>query len=154
MGRLEVSSSAPVAAPPERVWEALCDTASYAEWVDGTDEVTRTDGPAAPGSTYHEVNPILGPWKANTRWTVTEFDPPRRQVHRGEGIPLAKSFEVVMEVRPQEGASEVTLTLRGETGLGPLGSAFAALQRGDLEKSNRRSVEALAERLAVTPAAR
>jgi carbon monoxide dehydrogenase subunit G len=154
LARLEVSASAPVAAPPEQVWEALCDTARYADWVDGTDEVTRTDGPAAPGSTYDEVNPILGPWKAKTRWTVTEFDPPRRQVHRGEGIPMAKSFEVVMEVRPQEGASEVTLTLRAETGLGPLGSAFAALQKGDLDKGNRRSVEALAERMAVSPAAR
>jgi uncharacterized protein YndB with AHSA1/START domain len=78
MAHLEVSATTPVAAPPERAWEALCDTARYAEWVEGTLEVTRTDGPAAPGSTYDEINPVLGPWKATTRWTVTEFDPPRR----------------------------------------------------------------------------
>jgi carbon monoxide dehydrogenase subunit G len=146
LAHLEVSATAPVAVPPERVWEQLCDTASYADWVEGTDEVTRTDGPAAPGSTYDEVNPVLGPWKAKTHWTVTEFDAPRRQVHRGEGIPMAKSFEVVMEVAPVADACEVTMTLRADTSLGPLGGAFAALQKGQLEKSNRRSVENLAAR--------
>ena len=62
MGRIEVSATVPVAAPPERAWELLCDTSRYADWVEGTDEVTRTDGPASPGSTYDEVNPIMGPW--------------------------------------------------------------------------------------------
>ena len=148
MAHLEVAATTPVAAPPERAWEVLCDTARYAEWVEGTDEVTRTDGPAAPGSTYDEVNPVLGPWKAKTHWTVTEFDPPRRQVHSADGIPGAKSFEVVMEVVPVADACEVTMTLRGETGLGPLGAAFAALQKGQLQKQNRSSVESLAERIA------
>ena len=62
---MEVTAYAVVPAPPDRVWELVCDTSRYAEWVEGTDEVTRTDGPAAPESTYDEVNPILGPWKAN-----------------------------------------------------------------------------------------
>ena len=88
MAELRVVASASVSAPPERVWELISDTSRYADWVAGTDEVTRTDGPAREGSTYDEVNPILGPWKARSRWTVTEFDPPRRQVHRGEGLPL------------------------------------------------------------------
>ena len=42
------------------------DTSRYADWVAGTDAVTRTDGPARQGSTYDEVNPILGPWKAKS----------------------------------------------------------------------------------------
>ena len=143
MARLEVTATVPVAVTPAQAWELLSDTSRYAEWVEGTAEVTRTDGPAAPGSTYDEINPILGPWKARTRWTVTEFDAPRRQVHRGEGIPMAKYFEVVMEVAPvgEASASEVTITLRGETGLGPLGAAFAALQRGQVEKDNRKSAD-------------
>jgi carbon monoxide dehydrogenase subunit G len=144
LAHLEVTATVPVAAPPERTWELLCDTARYPDWVDGTDEVTRTDGPASPGSTYDEVNPVLGPWKAKTRWTVTEFEAPRRQVHRGEGIPMAKSFEVVMEVSPVAEASELTLKLRGETSFGPLGAAFAAVQKGRLEKANRKSAENLA----------
>jgi carbon monoxide dehydrogenase subunit G len=146
LAHLEVTASAPVAAPPEEVWEFVCDTSRYAEWVEGTDEVTRTDGPAAPDSTYDEVNPIIGPWKAKSHWTVSEFDAPRRQVHRGEGIPMTKLFEVVMEVSPVAGASEVTITLRGDTTLGPLGSLFAASQKGQLERDNRKTVENLAAR--------
>jgi len=74
------------------MWELLCDTSRFAEWVAATAAVTRTDGPASHGSTYAEVNPILGPWKAKTSWTVVEFDPPRRQVHRTEDIPIASEF--------------------------------------------------------------
>ena len=146
MAELEVSASAAVSAPPERVWELLSDTARYEDWVEGTDEVTRTDGPAQPGSTYDEVNPILGPWKAKSHWTVTEFDAPRRQVHRGEGFPLTRSFEVIMELAPSgEGASEVTVTLRATSSGGPVGSLFASLMKGQVTRDNRKSVDAFAE---------
>jgi carbon monoxide dehydrogenase subunit G len=153
VAQFEVIATAAVPLPPERAWELLCDTERYPDWVSGTDAVTRTDGPASPGSTYDEVNPVAGPWKASSRWTVTEFDAPRRQVHRGEGIPLAKRFEVVMEVRPVEGASEVTMALRGEPALGPVGGAFAALQKPRLQRDVARSVERFAERAATAAAA-
>lgn len=146
MAELSVSASASVSAPPERVWELLCDTSRYAEWVAGTDEVTRTDGPARRGSTYDEVNPILGPWKAKSRWTVTEFEEPRRQVHRGEGLPLSSSFEVVMEVAPvADTASEVTVSLRATSSGGPVGSAFARLMQGQVDRDNRKTVQRFAE---------
>ena len=137
---IEVTASETVAAPPERVWELMSDTSRYAEWVEGTAEVTRTDGPAKPGSTYDEVNPLVGPWKARTRWTVTEFEPPRRQVHRGEGIPFMRDFQVITELTPAGDATEVTVTLRGEPGAGPLGAVFARLMRGQTDKENRKSV--------------
>jgi carbon monoxide dehydrogenase subunit G len=140
-----VTASAFVPAPPERVWELLCDTGRYAEWVAGTDAVTRTDGPAREGSTYDEVNPILGPWKAKTSWRVTEFEPPRRQIHIGEGLPLASEFAVVMEAEHEADGTRVTLTLHGKPALGPIGSAFAALMGGQVDRDNRRSVEAFAE---------
>ena len=144
MATLDVSSSETVPAPPERVWELLCDTARYAEWVAGTEAVTRTDGPAAPGSTYDEVNPMVGPWKSKTRWTVEEFDPPRRQVHRGEGIPTASEFRVIMEVAPAGEGSEVTITLRGTSSMGPLGALMTSVMRGQVERDNRKSVQNLA----------
>ena len=78
---MEVTGYAVIPAPPDRVWELVSDSSRYHEWVEGTDAVTRTDGPTKPGSTYDEVNPILGPWKAKTHWTVTEYVAPRRQVH-------------------------------------------------------------------------
>jgi carbon monoxide dehydrogenase subunit G len=140
---MEVSASGIVPAPPERVWELLCDTSRYANWVDGTEAVTRTDGPARQGSTYNEVNPVLGPWKAHSKWTVTEFDAPRRQVHSGTGLPLTSDFEVIFELAPEGDATGFTLTLRATPSLGPLGGAFAALMKGQIDRDNRRSVENL-----------
>lgn len=145
---IEVTASADLPAPPERVWEVLSDTASYAEWIEGTDEVTRTDGPAAPGSTYDEVNPIAGPIKAKTHWTVTEYEAPRRQVHESGDIMLTKLFTVTMEVEPAGAGSRASITLRGEPSLGPFGSAFLAAMKPGVEKDNRRSMENLAARLA------
>ena len=69
---LEVTASAMVPAPPDQVFGLISETDRYSEWVTGTDAVTRTDGPAREGSTYDEVNPILGPWKAKTHWRVVE----------------------------------------------------------------------------------
>lgn len=142
---LEVTASAIVAAPPEDVFALLSDTARYSEWVTGTNAVTRTDGPAAEGSTYDEINPILGPWKAKTHWRVVEHEAPRRSRHETGDIPLSSHFQVVMEVAPEGDASRVTLTLRGEPALGPVGAGFARLMKGQVERDNRRSVEAFAE---------
>jgi carbon monoxide dehydrogenase subunit G len=134
-----------VPAPAERVFELLSDTARYPEWVTGTDAVTRTDGPAREGSTYDEVNPILGPWKASTHWVVVEHQPPRRSRHTTGDIPLSSHFEVEMEVASEQDVSEVTMTLRGEPSLGPIGALFARFMQGQVDRDNRRSVEAFAE---------
>ncbi len=142
---LHVTASAVVPAPTERVFELLCDTSRYSEWVTGTDAVTRTDGPAQEGSTYDEVNPILGPWRAKTHWRVIEHEVPRRTVHTTGDIPLSSRFEVVMEAAPEGDASRVTITLRGEPAMGPLGAAFARLMRGQVDRDNRRTTEAFAE---------
>ena len=85
---------------------------------------------AAEGSTYDEINPILGPWKASTKWRVVEHEAPRRSVHRTGDIPLSRSFEVVMEVAPEGGASEVTITLRGEPAHGPAGASVREPDEG------------------------
>jgi uncharacterized protein YndB with AHSA1/START domain len=142
---LEVTASAIVPAPPDQVFELLADTARYPEWVTGTEAVTRTDGPASEGSTYDEVNPILGPWKAKTHWRVMEHEPPRRSRHETGDIPLSSRFDVVMEVAPERGGSRVSISLRGEPALGPLGAGFATVMRGQVDRDNRRTVEAFAE---------
>ena len=146
MARMQVTASGPVAAPAAEVWELLCDTSRYADWVVATDEVTRTDGPAREGSTYDEINPIAGPWKGRSHWTVMTFDAPHRQVHRGEGIaPTVKWLEVDMAVTPVgEDACEVTLKLSGESALGPLGALMAKALNGQIERDNHKSVENLA----------
>ena len=52
---------------------------------------------------------------------------------------------MVMEVAPEGGASEVTITLRGEPAYGPVGAVFARLMKGQVDRDNRSSVEAFAE---------
>ena len=112
-----------VPAPPDQVFGLISETSRYSEWVTGTDAVTRTDGPAREGSTYDEVNPILGPWKAKTSWRVVEHEVPRRSRHETGDIPLSSHFQVVMEVAAEGDGSRVTITLRGEPSMGPLGAA-------------------------------
>jgi carbon monoxide dehydrogenase subunit G len=141
---MEVTGYAVVPAPPERVWELITDTARYAEWVEGTAEVTRTDGPASLGSTYDEVNPVLGPWKAKSHWTVIEFEAPRRQVHRGTGLPLSDEFEVDFELTPEGDSTGFRQTLRAKPALGPVGGLFARLMQGQVARDNQKSVENLA----------
>lgn len=143
---VELSATVPVSAPPERVWELLCDTSRYAEWVEDTDRVTRTDGPAALFSTYDEVNPVLGPIKGRSHWVVTEFEPPRRQVHRDERLFTFKWLEVVMTVAPLGGSkAEFTNVLRGETAMGPVGPVVWKALEGSLKKSHRRTSDSFAE---------
>jgi hypothetical protein len=145
MARLEVTATAPVPVPADQAWELICDTSSYAEWVAGTDEVTRTDGPAAVGSTYDEVNPVLGPWKARSHWTVTEHEPPRRTVHRAEKLSVAAWFEVVMTIAPVgDDACEVTTTLTAESRYGPAGALMTRLLKGQIESDNRKTAEGFA----------
>ncbi|MBA2630459.1 MAG: SRPBCC family protein [Thermoleophilaceae bacterium] len=80
---MEVSASAVIAAPQERVWEVLGDTGRYAEWVAGTDEATRTDGPARPGSTCgHQVE------LAEVRVERDQLDPGEGPLVRHERHPL------------------------------------------------------------------
>ena len=94
----DVSASRDIPALPAAVWEVLRDTQHYAEWVAGTDAVTRTDGPADLAVTYAEINPIIGPWKATTRWDITECDEGRRMVHSCADLPLTRDFRVTMEM--------------------------------------------------------
>ncbi len=145
MAQLEVTASETIAAPPERAWELVCDTSRYAEWVAGTAAVTRTDGPARQGSTYDEINPIVGPWHAKTRWTVIELDPPRRQVHRTEDVPFASEFLVIIEIAPSGDGSEVTFTLRAPPSRGVLGVSVLSALKSQTSKDNERTVRNLAE---------
>lgn len=152
MTQIEVTASAVIAAAPERLWELVSDTSRYAEWVAGTAVVTRTDGPAREGSTYDEINPIVGPWRAKTRWTVIEFDPPRRQVHRGEDVPLASEFLVIIEIVPSGDGSEATFTLRAKSSLGMLGASILGILKSQMRKDNERTVQNLDELVRLTPA--
>jgi hypothetical protein len=121
---IEVTASVAVTATPAETWELTSDTSRYAEWVVGTAAVTRTDGPARQGSTYDGTNPIMGPWRAKTHWTVVEFDALRRQIHRSQDGPFASEVLVTSDVAPPGDGGEVTLMLRLTPSLGVLAAGL------------------------------
>ena len=149
---IEVTASVVVAATPAVAWELVSDTSRYAEWIAGVAAVARTDGPARLGSTYEETNPIMGPWRAKTQWTVVEFDAPRRQIHRSEDVPFASEFLVTIDVAPSGDGSEVTITLRATPSPGVLGAGVLRLQRSQTRKDNERTVRKFADLVARTAA--
>ena len=146
MSKRSIVASVTVPVSQQQAWDLICDTTRYAEWVDGTDEVVRTDGPAALGSTYEERNTVLGPFKSGSRWTVVEHEPPRRTVHSGEGIAIANDVSIEMAAEAVgEASSEVTLTFRYEPAFGPFGRLLAAaLLHRQVEAGFRRSADAFA----------
>lgn len=147
MSERSITASVTVAVPQQQAWDLICDTARYAEWVDGTDEVVRTDGPAELGSTYEERNTVLGPIKTGSRWTVVEHEPPRTTVHRGEGIAIANDVSIEMAAQAVgEESTEVTLTFRYVPAFGPFGRLLAsAVLHRQVEAGFRRTAAAFAE---------
>ena len=137
---MDLRATETIAAPVADVWRIASDTARYPEWIAGTLEVTRTDGPARLGSTYAEVNRVAGPIKGTSHWTVIEYDAPRRQVHRDASIPFARYFDAIIETAEAgAGRTSFTLGIRGESRLGPIGALVMRLLSGSLGKANRQN---------------
>ena len=113
-----IIASAVIPVSPERVWEIACDSSRYPEWVENTLRMIHADGPTRAGATMEELTRVAGPWKSVTRWRVTEFDPPRRQVQQGEGVSTATSMAVIIELSPAGQDTNFTLTVRLRRGSG------------------------------------
>ena len=139
-----ITASATIPAPPERVWAIACDSSRYPEWVENTLRMIRTDGPTRPGATIEELTRIAGPWKAVTRWRVTEFDPPHRQVQEGEGVSTANNMAVIIELSPADQDTDFTLTVRYTPRFGPIGALIDRAVRGSITRSQQRSAQAFA----------
>jgi uncharacterized protein YndB with AHSA1/START domain len=77
---LEVSRI--LAAPADRAWEVLTDTARWTAWGPSIREVTSTDRIVRAG-TRGRVRLAIGPW---LRFEVTRFDPGRAWSWRVHGI--------------------------------------------------------------------
>jgi hypothetical protein len=139
-----VIASADIQAPPEWVWEVASDCGRYAEWVESTLEVRETDGPAHLGSTYEETTRISGPWKAVTKWRVTEFEPLQRQVHVGEGVVTTQGMAVIIELIPTDSGTHMTLTFRYRPRFGVIGTLINLGVEGSLRRAQQRSADAFA----------
>jgi uncharacterized protein YndB with AHSA1/START domain len=139
-----ITASTVIPAPPEQVWEIACDTSRYPEWVENTLRMIRTDGPTRPGATMEELTRIAGPWKSVTRWRVTEFDPPRRQVQQGEGVSTATNMAVIIELSPVGQDTDFTLTVSYTPRFGPIGALIDRAVRGSITRSQQRSARSFA----------
>jgi polyketide cyclase/dehydrase/lipid transport protein len=128
----------------DRVWELAGDVSRYAEWVESTVSMGQTDGSARLGLIYDERTRIIGPWIAVTRWRVTEFEPPRRQVHEGVGFVIARGMAVIIELRPVDENTHFVLTVRYTPRLGPIGALIDRVVRGMLTRAQQRSVNVFA----------
>jgi uncharacterized protein YndB with AHSA1/START domain len=148
----EVSETAVLAVPVERVWEVVSATNRYAEWVDGVLAVTDHHGTATIGKTYSERNRTVGPLTTRSTWTVREVDAPRRRVDTGTGFAPMHDMTNVFELSPVEldaggrdstAGTRLTYTVRYRPGLGPVGRLIDRLQQPGLRKSFQASMRNL-----------
>ncbi len=95
-------------APVDAVWNLLSDVNRYPEWVEATDRIiSAPEGLLEAGSEY-KVYGGVPPFKSETEWKVTEFEPNRRQVHTGgDGM-----MEMRIEYDLSENGSGTTVTRR------------------------------------------
>ncbi len=93
----QVVASTDIGTPPAAVWELYCDAHRYPELADPTQRMMHVpEAPMGEGYTYKEHSG-LGPFKGESTWTVTEFQPQRRQVHSGDDGTMRFQLEIDIE---------------------------------------------------------
>jgi hypothetical protein len=101
-----VVASTEVGRSADVVWELYCDPHRYPEIAHATERMLHVpEGPMGVGYTYREVG-VLGPFKSEDEWTVTEFQPKRRQVHRIDEGSMGLCLEI--DVEPTRTGCRVT----------------------------------------------
>jgi hypothetical protein len=89
-------------------WNLVSDARRYPEWVVQTDRMLDVpDTGLRQGATYREYAG-LAPFKSESEWRVTVFEPHRRQVHLGDDGTV--EIELTIEVEPTDGGSRLTQT--------------------------------------------
>lgn len=92
-----VTASTEVAAPVDAVWDMYCDPHRYPEIAHATERMLHVpDGPMGVGYTYREID-VMGPFRSEDEWRVTEFEPNRRQVHLADDGSTRSHLEIAVE---------------------------------------------------------
>ena len=98
MAHFELSTE--INAPPQAVWDFISDLRRVPEWMTTTDEMLYiSEGEIGVGTVYREKGGV-GPLKSVSEWRITEFEPPRRQVHVGDLGVMKMNF--ALEIEPTE----------------------------------------------------
>lgn len=145
MSMTEVTETAVLDVPIERVWEVISQTHRYADWVHGVLEVTDHHGEATVGETYSEHNQTVGPLTTHSTWTVQEIEAPHLRVDTGVGFDPMHDMTNIFALRPavHDTCTEMTFTVRYRPGLGPIGRLIDVLQRPSLRRSFQTSMRNL-----------
>ena len=94
---------------PQRVFEVLSDSNSYADWVVGSHSIRDADAawPAVGSRFHHRVG--AGPLTVNDHTEVLEVEPPHRLLLRARARPFGTArVELVLE--PRDGGTHVSMT--------------------------------------------
>jgi hypothetical protein len=107
--RYRATASTDISAPPDVVWDLYCDPHRYPEIAHATERMLHVpDGPMGVGYVYEEIG-VLGPFKSEDQWTVTEFEPMRRQVHDTGDAAMRVRLEI--DIEPTRSGCRVTMGL-------------------------------------------
>ena len=95
MARLEASIY--IHAPPEAVWALLANLSHIPEYVPFVRDVFDVAEPPVRTETTYAERATLGPFASVSRWRITVWSPPRRQVHVGTmpGMELTLTVELI-----------------------------------------------------------
>ena len=105
----QVTGSTEIRAAPESIWALMCDPDRYNEWADPTDrmlDVPKKD--IGVDYVYREYGGIP-PFKGESEWRVTEFEPIRRQVHVGDDGTM--KIDIGIDLLPTQAGTRLTLTV-------------------------------------------
>jgi uncharacterized protein YndB with AHSA1/START domain len=121
----QISTTTEIDAPPERVWDAISNPATYERWLT-IHTKWKDDVPArfSAGASASEVVTMLGMPNTIT-WTVDEFEEPSRLRISGTGmagVKVAFTFEVASDGNGGARAS-ASAEFEGQMIVGALGKA-------------------------------
>lgn len=106
---VQVRSSITIETPPDPIWAIMCDPDLYPELADPTDRMLSVpDEEFGVGYVYREHGGVE-PFKGESTWRVTEFEPMRRQIHVGDDGSMR--FDLRIEFEPVDSGTRLTQTL-------------------------------------------
>lgn len=99
-----------IPASTETVWELVSDVHRLPEWVTNVEQILSvSDVPVKVGTIYRDRVNVAGLWRPVREWRITEFTPPRWQVHEGKWPGIGKAV-ISMSLEPLGTSTQFKLT--------------------------------------------
>jgi carbon monoxide dehydrogenase subunit G len=104
-----VTASIDISAAPDAIWNLMCDPNTYPELADPTDRMIDVpDAEFGVGYVYKEYGGIA-PFKGESEWEVTEYEPMTRQVHVGDDGQMTINLQIQLD--EIEGGTRLTQSI-------------------------------------------